>query len=58
MAPIQNGGMFTLRLLISKNGVRFLCLSYVGNMTGHLKMVDWSHLGHSPPYQLRGGLIN
>jgi hypothetical protein len=27
MALIKNGGMFTIRLLISEKGVRFLCLS-------------------------------
>ena len=38
MAPIQNGGLFTLRLFTSEDGVKFLCLSYVTNMTGLLKI--------------------
>jgi hypothetical protein len=54
MAPIQNGGLFTLRLFTSEDGVRFLCPSSVGNISGNLKIADCLHLGRSPPYQLKG----
>ena len=54
MEPIQNGEFFTIRLFASEYGVRFLCSSLVGNMSGHLKLADCLHLGHLPTYQLRG----
>jgi hypothetical protein len=53
MATIQNDEFFTLKLYTSENAVRCLCLPKVTNMTGHLKMADWLHLGHSPQYQLK-----
>jgi len=46
MEPIQNGGLFTVRLFTSDGGVRFDCLCYASHLLGNFKMPDCLQLGH------------
>jgi len=39
-------------------GVRFVCIYYVNNMSGHLKMLACLQLSYSRSYQLGDGEIN
>lgn len=48
MEPIQNGGLFMVRLFTSDGGVRFACLRYASQLLGNFKMADCLQLGHSP----------
>ena len=38
--------------------MKFVCIFYVNNMSGHLKMVACLQLGYLPLYQLRDGETN